>query len=73
MRPSSKSVGKDKSNGLPPGPTPDAAVAGELVNALAPDELHDLLQALQAMRVGDERQPRQQRVAPPDPAVAERA
>src|SRR5439155_1380263 len=53
MRPSSKSVGKDKSNGLPPGPTPDAAVAGELVNALAPDELHDLLQALQAMRLGD--------------------
>jgi HAMP domain-containing protein/CheY-like chemotaxis protein/signal transduction histidine kinase len=51
MRPNSKTIGKAKSNGPPPGSTPSAA--GEFIDSRQSVELHDLLQALQAVRVGD--------------------
>jgi HAMP domain-containing protein/CheY-like chemotaxis protein/signal transduction histidine kinase len=52
MQPNSETVGELKSNGSPAGSSP-AAATGEVVNGGSPSEIHDLLQALQAVRVGD--------------------
>src|SRR5262245_57923012 len=53
MQPTTKTVSKAKSGGRPPAGTPGAP-AGEFINGGSPStELHDLLQALQAVRVGD--------------------
>jgi HAMP domain-containing protein/CheY-like chemotaxis protein/signal transduction histidine kinase len=51
MRPGrNKTIGKAKSNGAPPGSTP-SVTAG--IDGRPSAELHDLLQALQAVRIGD--------------------
>src|SRR5436189_5713557 len=52
MRPTSKSVAKGRSNGVPPAPV-ISKTSGEFADGRPPAELLDLLQALQAVRVGD--------------------
>src|ERR1700684_3234811 len=51
MQPNSEAVGEPKPNGSPAGAPPDPMV-GEL-NGGSSGEIHELLQALQAVRVGD--------------------
>src|SRR5271157_2950962 len=52
MQPSNETVGELKTNGPPPGPSSSDMIEGRLNGGSAAD-LHDLLNALQAMRVGD--------------------
>src|SRR3984893_16112886 len=52
MQPSNETVGELKSNGAPPDAMPANMVEGR-VNGGSTAEMHDLLNALQAMRVGD--------------------
>jgi HAMP domain-containing protein/CheY-like chemotaxis protein/signal transduction histidine kinase len=52
MQPTNKTVSKAKPDRVPAGAVPGAA-GGEFINGGPATELHDLLQALQAVRVGD--------------------
>src|SRR3974390_3802340 len=52
MQPSNETVGEAQTNGPPPGPPSSDIMEGRL-NGGSSSELHDLLNALQAMRVGD--------------------
>ena len=52
MQPNSEAVGEPKPNGSPADSSPDAAT-GAAVNGGSSNEIHELLQALQAVRVGD--------------------
>src|SRR6516164_845287 len=52
MQPSNETVGDPKTNGTPPG-SPASDVAAERLNGGSAADLYDLLNALQAMRVGD--------------------
>ena len=52
MQPNREPVGEAKSNGAAPGALPAGAAESQAANGSSA-ELHDLLSALQSMRVGD--------------------